>query len=287
MSIKKTTARTGKTQSAPRELPVTDIGDDDGEGLSFVIYGRSGTGKTTLAADFEKPMLYIDVKDKGTKSIRDVKGIKRLKINAFADLENAYWWLKDNPERYRTVVIDTVSQLQALYVREFGEAKGKHSKRNVGDWGTLTKRDWGDISAKLKEWLGNYRDLVELGMDVVFIAQDRTFNMGDDDTDDDEVLAPEVGPGLSPSIAKALNASVDLIGNTFIRSQWIEEKNSKGKVIAEHEQIDFCLRVGPNSLYVTKVRKPKGQVAPTLIVDPSFDDILDVINGEYEDGSQS
>lgn len=278
MSIKKTTARSGKTQLP--DLEVTDIDDDEDEGTSFVIYGRSGTGKTTLAADFPKPMLYIDIKDKGTKSIKDIKGIKKRKIITFQDFEDTYWWLVENPEVYNTVVIDTASQLQAMKVREFGEGKKTRGKRTVGDWGTLTKRDWGDIAASMKEWLNNYRDLVELGIDVVFIAQDRAFNIGDDD-DDEETLVPEIGPGLSPSIAKSLNASVDLIGNTFIRTRLIKKKNDKGKVV-ETERIDFCLRVGPNSLYVTKVRKPKSQIAPALIVDPSYDDIVDIIEGDYE-----
>lgn len=284
MSIKKTTAKTGKMPSKrDDELEVTDIDDDEDEGIALVLYGRSGTGKTTLAAGFRKQMLYIDIKDKGTKSIRDVKGIKKRKIATIADFEDTYWWLIDHPDVYRTVVIDTVSQLQAMYVREYSAGKKTKKGRTAGDWGTLTRRDWGDIAAYLKEWLNNYRDLVELGMDVVFIAQDRTFNAGEDDSDDDETLAPEIGPGLSPSVAKSLNASVDLIGNTFIRSTWVAtKKNDKGKVLAEKEVIDFCLRVGPNSLYVTKVRKPKTQEAPALIVDPSYEDIVDVMNGEYE-----
>lgn len=281
MSTKKTTRASGKTPRLP-EPEVTDIDDDEDEGLSFCFYGRSGTGKTTLAADFEKPMLYIDVKDKGTKSIRDVKGIKKYKVTSFAMFEGMFWWLKENPDRYRTVVVDTVSQLQALYVREYSEAKGKRGKRTAGDWGTLSRRDWGDIAGHMKDWIGNYRDLVELGMDVVFIAQDRAFNVGEDDDEDDEVLAPEIGPGLSPSVAKTLNASVDFIGNTFIRTRVLRKKNEKGKVISEREVIDFCLRIGPNSLYVTKVRKPKFQKAPELIVDPSYEDIVDIINGEYE-----
>jgi len=280
--IKKTIAKTGRTQQRKLpELPVTDIDEEDGEGRSFVFYGRSGTGKTTVAASFPKPMLYLDVTDRGAKSIRDVKGIKKLKISEFEELEDAYWWLKENPDRYKTIVVDTLSQLQRIVVQDIGAKKSKGGGRKAGDWGTLTKRDWGDIAALLKEWITNYRDLVDLGMDVVFIAQDRTFNMPDEDEDVDEQLAPEVGPGLSPAVAKALNAAVDMIGNTFIRTSLVKV-TVPGKKVSNKtkEVVEYCMRVGPNSLYVTKVRKPKSIEAPAVIVDPEYEDIMAIIEGE-------
>lgn len=276
MSIKRTTAKTGRTQQRKLpELPVSEIDEEDDEGSSFVLYGRSGTGKTTVAASWPKPMLYIDVTDRGTKSIRDVKGIKKRTVRTFEDFEETYWWLKENPEAYNTVVVDTLSQLQRIVVQEVGAKKVKNGK-DAGDWGSLTKRDWGDIAALMKEWIINYRDLVELGIDVVFIAQDRTFNMSDEE-DGDEGLAPEIGPGLSPAIAKALNAAVDMIGNTFIRTR--EVKADIKKKIKAHEVTEYCMRVGPNSLYVTKVRKPKSIEAPAVIVDPEYEDIMAIIEG--------
>lgn len=280
--IRKTTAKTGRTQQRKLpELEVEDIDEEDGEGYSFVLYGRSGTGKTTVAASWPGPILYLDVSDRGAKSIRDVKGIKKRRIASFEDFEETYWWLKENPERYRTIIVDTVSQLQRIVVQEKTDAKGKKG-RAAGDWGTLTQRDWGDISALLKEWITNYRDLVDLGMDVVFIAQDRTFNAGEDE-DLDEQLAPEVGPGLSPATAKALNAAVDFIGNTFIRTRIVKAKPAPGKKVArgpDTEVIEYCMRVGPNSLYVTKVRKPKSIEAPAVIVDPDYDEIMAIIEGD-------
>jgi len=241
---------------------------------SFVLYGRSGTGKTTLAATFPKPILYLDVRDEGTDSIADVPDIKVLEVSEFAELEETYWWLKQNPE-FRTIVIDTVSQLQQIVVEE--QASKKKSKGRPGDWGTLTKRDWGDIAALMKEWLINYRDLSKLEMDVVFIAQDRTFNF-DEDEEGEGVLAPEVGPALSPSIARTLNAAVSMIGNTFIRSRdVVKEVNGKKKRL---QKIEYCLRIGPNPVYITKVRKPKSTEAPSVIVDPRYEDILEIINGE-------
>lgn len=277
MSIKKTTQPNGtRRQQEKHDLEVMDIDDDDGEGTSTALYGRSGSGKTTLSATWPKSLLYLDIRDRGARSIRDVKGIKRRRIRELDELDETYWWLKDNPEAYNSVVLDTVSQLQSMTVDELSAGKRRGKGRRPGDWGTLTQRDWADVSARMKEYIINFRDLVDEGMHVVFIAQDRTFNLTDEEADAEDMLAPEIGPQLSPATAKVLNAAVDVIGNTFIRTRMVPKKEGKGK----EEKIDYCLRVGPNSLYVTKVRKPRSSKTPSLIVDPDYEDILAMIEGE-------
>lgn len=245
---------------------------------SFAFYGKSGTGKTTLASTFPGPIILLDIRDEGTDSISDVEGIKVREIEDFDDFEDSYHWLKkDKASRYKTVVVDTVSQLQQLVVGEIIGEKGRGGKK-AGDWGSMTKQDWGAVSGKMKEWLVNYRDLTKSGYQVVFIAQDRVFNMGDEEEAPDNQIAPEVGPALSPAIAKVLNASVSVIGNTFIRSKIVvkEVKGKKKKI----EKIEYSLRLGPSSVYITKVRKPREIEAPAFIVDPTYEDILEVIKGK-------
>lgn len=271
---------TGRAQQ--RKLPdleVSEMDDDADAPTSTALYGRSSSGKTTLSATWPKPILYIDVKDRGAKSIRDVKKMKKRRINSFEDFEETYWWLKENPDAYATVVIDTVTQLQRIVVEEHYHGKRKRGK-DAGDWGSMTKGDWGAVSALMKEWLINYRDLVDLGMDVVFIAQDRTFNFDEDDDsyNPEDGLTPEVGPALSPAVAKLLNASVDIIGNTFVRERTI--KGNLAKKIKSRKEIEYCLRIGPSSVYVTKVRKPKSIEAPSVIVDPTYEDIMAIIEGK-------
>lgn len=270
MSTRKTTTTTRTGQTEVAELETYDLAKRK-RYRSFVIYGRSGTGKTTLASTFPKPMLYMDVKDRGDDSITDVKGIKGYVVDEFADFEEAYWYLRSHKGEYKTVVVDTMSQLQQLVVQEQG-AKKKGKKR-AGDWGSLTKQDWGTIASHMKEWIIRYRDLP---MNVVFIAQDRAFAGSDDDDESEGIIAPEIGPALSPAIAKALNAAVSMIGNTFIRTK----KGAKIKDKPKKEKAEFCLRVGPNPYYTTKIRKPRGIAAPELIVDPSYEDILTIIEGE-------
>lgn len=254
-----------------KDLPTRDIRDMR-KGTSAVIYGRSGSGKTTLAASAPTGILYLDVRDDGTDSISDLKGIRVRDIGHTEDFEDTFWWLKDNPKKYKTVIVDTCSNLQTMRVQETGSNK---KGKKAGEWGSMSRGDWGDVAAWMKEWLTNYRDLTADGMNVIFIAQDRTFNLSDEEERNEHMLAPEVGPALSPSVARHLNASVNVIGNTFIRERVVKDKVTKKRKV----YVEYCFGVGPSGLYTRKVRKPKSVKLPDVIVDPTWEDITDLIEG--------
>ena len=258
------------------ELPVRSPGGQHPR--SWTFYGRAGTGKTTLFGTFPGEKLLLDVKDVGDDSLDGLTDIKVMDVKTWDDLEVVYWWIKRNPDRYSAVGIDTMSQLQQLAIQKILEVKGKDPDR-AGDWGVMTKREWGDVASLMKTWIINFRDLP---MEVVFIAQDRTFNTGEEDAA--EGLDPEVGPGLSPSIAKCLNAAVHVIGNTFIRRRTVEvavKNPQRGKPKTQQvDRIEYCLRLGPNPIYITKARKGKSITLPSLVVDPTYDKLIKIIEGE-------
>lgn len=269
----KNTSRPSRTRQSDREPGFKDIRDINRH-KAFAFYGRAGTGKTTLACTFPRPILLLDIQDEGTDSVADVKGLKVWDIETIDDFEDAYWYLKSSKNIFKTVILDTTTMLQQLKIMDMMGVKLEKAGKQAGDWGTMTKQDWGEVSSYLKTWITNYRNLK---MNVIFIAQERVFNV---DTEEEEgLLDPEIGPSLSPSVKSHLNAAVSVIANTFIRRRVIRKKNDKGRTI-ETEKIEYCLGIGPSSVYTRKVRKPKAFKLPDVIVDPEYEDIIAVIEGE-------
>lgn len=276
---KKLLSKKSNIVKAPGTLEVKSLKDISNRD-SFVFYGRSGTGKTTLSCTFPGPILLLDIKDRGTDSIdSDRDDVKVREIETWKDFEDTYWWLKKNKGVYKTVILDTVTQLQQLAVIKVLEDANKDVEK-AGDWGTMSKQNWGTVSSMMKTSITNMRDLK--GINKVFLAQDRTFNV-DEDGGDEESFSPEVGPRLSPATMAHLNAEVSVIGNTFIKMKIIKKKVKKASGVVkveEEEKPVYCLRVGPNPVYITKVRKPKAQVLPDYLEDPSYKSLIEAIENK-------
>ena len=234
--------------------------------LTALIYGRSGTGKTTFTASFPKPALLIDIREKGTDSISNVEGIDVVSVDNWADLEEVYWYLNSEGSKYKSVILDQISSMQDLAMEHAMAEEGRD---------VMSQRLWGVVSGLMKTWLLNYRDLQDKGINVAFIAHDRT-SKGDGD-DEDDALDPQVGARLMPSVAGTLNGAVKVIGYTFVREVYLEDSEEKAR------KVEYCMRLAPHPYYTTKMRNPLGTSIPEYIVDPTYQRIVDLmVSGEVK-----
>jgi phage nucleotide-binding protein len=248
-----------------RIRPVADIPDFS----STLLYGEGGTGKTALSGTFPKPMLVIDIAERGTKTLKKTPGIDVLRVSSWEEIEEIYWWLYDGKGKgkYKTVSLDQISQMQDIAINKV--RTDKNMKKND----KTSYKFWGEVSGLMKEWLGNFRNLQELGVYVIFVAHQRTFD-GEGEEGDNQI-DPSVGARLMPSVSSFLNGAVSNIGNTFIRERYI----GKGK--DRKRKVDYCLRVGPHAVYRSKIRRPPDAgPLPEFIVSPTFEKLEKVSRGE-------
>lgn len=259
-----------KKTSPKKESKFKDLMDTEHPEI-ILVYGRNGTGKTSLAATLPKPILFLDVKDKGTRSMK-IKGVDRGDIIVFevSEFDDVYEAIEEakNPtqvESYKSIVVDHMTSLTEL-------ARVKTMKEESKS--KMTQQLHGFAGEYLKEFIGEFKDLAEIGITPMFIAQDRT-DGGEGDGDDQ--LMPENGPGVPPGVSKVLCATVRIIGQTHI-----QESVTPGHGEVKRE-IQYRLRLGPNPYYITKVTAPKQMNIPKALVDPTYDKLIDIVNGNYKE----
>lgn len=236
----------------------------------ITLYGRPGTGKTTIACTGPKPLLLIDVKDKGTDSGKrgdlEPGDITVFELENFDEIYEVYDYLQDNPDRFKGVAIDHMTALQDFCYQKVMDEEGK-SKMSQGMYGTA--------GSYLKEVINLYKGLTDLGITPIFNCQDR---MESGDGEGEDQLLPEVGPSLMPSVARTLCAASRVIGHTYQFEN--VEKLDGAKV---RRNIEFRLRLGPNPYYITKVTRPVGTPCPMFLVDATYKDIMKIVKGKWED----
>ena len=264
---KKRVVRRKAKRKAPPERSILDSARPLTEvesNVVMLVYGRSGSGKTHFASTFPTPSLLIDCNEGGTDTIADRHDIDHVMITTWDEFDRLYWELEAGTE-YQSIIIDQITALQDFAMTDV-RMKVKKSADDV-----FSTRNWGQMSGLFKEGLEHIRDLKHQ-YNVCFIAHERIF---DSDTDEEaDVIVPNISARVIPSVVTFIEGAVDTIGGTFIRERW-EGEGDEAASVAE-----YCMRIGPQQYYATKIRRPASAGAlPDVIVNPTFQKIKDLTSG--------
>jgi len=271
---------------------IAPIGFAEDDGIKINLYGRSGTGKTTLWATFPAPILALvcsggenpgELRSVDTPENR--KRIRQVVIKSTDELREILKY-QELERPYRTLVLDHATGLQDLVIMEhlgLSErplALYKKAGQNES-WSLVSRQGYGQIAIEMKEL---FRAMLNLKGNMVLVAQEREFN---NDSEDSMVL-PYVGSALTPSVTGWLNPACDYICQTYIRRRTTEKivkvagKKIKRQAIVK-KKVDYCLRTAPDPTFTTKFRLPKGTELPECIVDPTYDKIMGLIKGGIQE----
>lgn len=248
---------------------IEDITSESEAYIKGLLYGKNGTGKTYICGTFPGPRLFLDIRERGLKSVVGAEGDQQKRVvDTFEMFQMAYWYLKSGKHGYQTVVLDNITNLQKL-VLDYVMGKEENWDPNI-DKDMPSRREYGYLSQFMQTWLINFRNLP---MNVIFIAQEKS---GEDS--DIESSEPTVYPQLTTSVRGIIGGAVDFIGNTFIKL--VEQTTESGATISIPK---YCLRIGPNVKYVTKIRLPQTchKSAPNAIANASFAKLKKIMEGEF------
>ena len=155
-----------KARSGGGGLPFEVERPENSEHLNMIIYGDTGAGKTHLAGtanifDETSPTLIIDFEG-GTKTLHG-KGVDVTRPKNWKDIQVIYEYFLHENNRYKSVVIDSLTELQKKHSMGFimGELEGTQYA-DLEKAVAPTRQDWLRSGEQMRKVIRAFRDLAYL-----------------------------------------------------------------------------------------------------------------------------
>lgn len=136
-----------------------------------LLWGASGTGKTTLALQFPNPVV-IDL-EKGTELYGSKYNFDVLNANSIEEIKTAMEYLKTSDHDYETLIIDPITVMWELLQQEWSEKLFQFNQKSKGfknEYYDFQMKDWALIK---KEWKDLLLSIVNLNMAIVATAREK------------------------------------------------------------------------------------------------------------------
>lgn len=236
-------------------------GEELSNNFLTVIYGKSNSGKTSLAATFPKPMLHVKIGDDGRNAIKDVKGIQYISADTLSDLtEICKEVLHD--KTFKSVVYDTFSMVVEMWKKEnLTDKKGKMKK--------MTQPDWGELMNETNTFIRSFAEQAKNKYAIV---------TGHEILEALEGLEDELLPDGRIAINKGSRTYLEGIANLGLHTTRIQKEKTDDEGNTK-TLVKFAVDIGPNVFYWTKCQTTKNIKLPSRIINPTYDKIMAVLEG--------
>lgn len=165
--------------------------------------------------------MLLDCGDAGVMTLRsiDKTKLKIIRIKTTLHYLDVMDQVNRLAEKIDLLVVDTLTGLQSMAIRE---VKGKR--------GEMSQRKWGQVGSKVIECISETRSFPK---DVIYLAQERRKSR-----DEGEGTVQLISPSLTPGTREALSSCVDWVGRlyvedgkrklSFVLSDTVEAKDRAG-----------------------------------------------------------
>jgi len=170
-------------------------------GISMILYGDIGLGKTTAATTLPVGETLIINTEAG---LGPLLGTGHVVFNLKRDLtqlDDIYRYLRTENHPFKYIVFDNLSEFQDWILNMLVDLRKK-------DFPDI--REHGDASFKMIEQGHLFRDLVEKGICIIFNAWEEYFKIKDDVSG---VVEMKLGPKMYPKIVAKMCGIVDCVGH--------------------------------------------------------------------------
>jgi energy-coupling factor transporter ATP-binding protein EcfA2 len=230
--------------------------------LNILVYGQSGTGKTTLCGSADdvpemRSVIIVDLEG-GTESLRTNYGnVDTIRVKSWAEMQQVYDELHQGNHKYKTVVIDSLTECAKfnMYTIMDELVSRKVDEGKVVDPDIPSVREWGKNIEQMRKFVRAFRDLP---MHTIFTCLERVDK-------DDKTGAQTIKPMLSGKLADEVSAFLDVVMYYYVKETVVEGGENELKRV---------LLTRKTAKHTAKDRTGK---LPMVIVDPDMQTIYNIM----------
>ena len=201
---------------ARRSNPPTIIDIEDlEEPINILCHGDTGSGKNRLWGHL--PRMLILAIEEGSISIKKagIKGAKVIRCHDWPDIVGAYEYLRDNPDEFDWVMVDSITKAQSMCIRHI--MKMVLLANPERDPQVPAQGDYFKWQLSVKQMV---EDFNELPMNTIWLAR----SMVKENPDGDEIIVPSIE-------GKDYGISAWVCGEMSLLCYLKKEQKGKGEIV--------------------------------------------------------